>query len=158
LGKPHNDKKHGVPLGGRTRVITLELSKLEYLVEKPAGEMSAAERWAFYFRYLTDRGKRQKINEIIKHEEGIAMASEVLITISRDEVERARLLSEYKYEVDMQSHIVNAKREGEQIGERRGRQEGRMEDEQRKVAEILKLIDAGCAPDQIKERLKADNR
>jgi predicted transposase YdaD len=94
------------------------------------------------------------MNEIIEYEDGIAMASEVLITISRDEVERARLLSEYKYEVDMQSHIVNAKREGEQIGERRGRMEG----EQRKAAEILKLIDAGCTPEQIKECLKADNR
>jgi predicted transposase YdaD len=115
--------------------------------------MSAAERWAYYFRHLTDRGKREKINEIIKYEEGIAMASEVLITISRDEVERARLLSEYKYEVDMQSHIVNAKREGrqegEQIGERRGRQERNME--------ILKLIDSGYTPEQIRERLKADN-
>jgi flagellar biosynthesis/type III secretory pathway protein FliH len=92
----------------------------------------------------------------------------VLITISRDEVERARLLSEYKYEVDMQSHIVNAKREGERIGrqegERRGRQEGeqrgtqrgRQEGRQERNIEILKLIDAGYTPDQIRERLKAD--
>jgi hypothetical protein len=28
------------------------------------------------------------------------MVSEVLMTISKDEVERARLMSEYKYEVD----------------------------------------------------------
>jgi hypothetical protein len=33
------------------------------------------------------------------------MASEVLMTISRDEIERARLLSEYKYELDTQSRI-----------------------------------------------------
>jgi hypothetical protein len=55
-------------------------------------------------------------------------------------------LSEYKYEVDMQSHIVNAEREGERRGE------------QRKKAEILKPIDAGCTPEQIRERLKPDNR
>jgi predicted transposase/invertase (TIGR01784 family) len=140
------DKDHGVSLGGRTHVITLELSKLEYLVDKPAGEMSAAERWAFYFRYLTDKGKRQKINEIIEYEEGIAMASEVLIRISRDEVERARLLSEYKYELDTQSRIAYAKQEG--------REEGRMEG----TMEILKLIDAGCTPEEIKEHLKADSR
>jgi predicted transposase YdaD len=62
----------------------------------------------------------------------------------------------------MQSRIVNAerdaRREGEQIGERRGRREGRQEGEQRKAAEVLKLIDAGYTPEQIKERLKADNR
>jgi predicted transposase YdaD len=134
-------------------------------VDKGADGMSTAEKWAFYFRYLTDRRKRQKINEIIEYEEGIAMASEVLITISRDEVERARLLSEYKYEVDMQSHIVNAKREGEQIGERRGRQEGerrgaqrgRQEGRQERNMEILKLIDAGYSAEEIRERLKADN-
>jgi predicted transposase YdaD len=39
------------------------------------------------------------------------MASEVLITISKDEVERARLMSEWKYVVDTQSKVVQAKRE-----------------------------------------------
>jgi predicted transposase/invertase (TIGR01784 family) len=41
----------------------------------------------------------------------IAMASEVLITISKDEIEQARLMSEYKYELDTQSIRVEAKRE-----------------------------------------------
>jgi predicted transposase YdaD len=34
------------------------------------------------------------------------------MTISKDEVERARLESEHKYEVDTQSKVVHAKREG----------------------------------------------
>ncbi|MHC6201866.1 hypothetical protein ACYULU_01575 [Breznakiellaceae bacterium SP9] len=42
------------------------------------------------------------------------MASQVLIRISRDEVERARLESEYKYALDLQSKVVRAKREGRQ--------------------------------------------
>ncbi|MHC6201867.1 hypothetical protein ACYULU_01580 [Breznakiellaceae bacterium SP9] len=42
------------------------------------------------------------------------MVSQVLIRISRDEVERARLESEYKYALDLQSKVVRAKREGEQ--------------------------------------------
>ncbi|MDR1863337.1 MAG: hypothetical protein LBQ67_05385 [Treponema sp.] len=41
------------------------------------------------------------------------MASEVLMSISKDEVERARLMSEYKYVVDTQSKVVQARREGE---------------------------------------------
>jgi predicted transposase/invertase (TIGR01784 family) len=121
------DKSCGVPLGGRTRIITLELAKLDYLLEKPAGEMSAAERWAFYFKYLTDREKRRKINEIIEREEGIAMASEVLMTISRDEVERARLLSELKYELDTQSRIGSAWQEGRQEGKKEGKKFGNLE-------------------------------
>jgi hypothetical protein len=44
-----------------------------------------------YFRYVTEKSKRKKINEVIVTEKGIAMTSEVLIKISRDEVERARL-------------------------------------------------------------------
>jgi predicted transposase/invertase (TIGR01784 family) len=105
------DPERGISLGGRSRIITVELSKAAGSVEKPAGEMTAAELWAVYFRYLTDRSKRSKINEVIAAEEGIAMASEVLITITKDEIEQARLMSEYKYELDIQSIKVEAKRE-----------------------------------------------
>jgi uncharacterized protein affecting Mg2+/Co2+ transport len=40
------------------------------------------------------------------------MAGEVLLTISKDKVERVRLLSEYKYIVDTQSKIVQVEHEG----------------------------------------------
>jgi len=40
------------------------------------------------------------------------MASEVLLTISRDEHERARLLSEFKGQKDYESNMVYAKRAG----------------------------------------------
>ena len=48
------------------------------------------------------------------------MASKVLLTISRDEVERARLMSEYKGQLDLQSKLVHAERQGEKRGEQRG--------------------------------------
>jgi predicted transposase/invertase (TIGR01784 family) len=105
------DREHGISLNGRSRIITLELSKLERVVEKPIRSMTASEQWAVFFRYLTDKSKRGKINEILEIEEGIAMASEVLMTISRDEAERARLMSEFKYQVDMRSHIAHREQE-----------------------------------------------
>jgi predicted transposase/invertase (TIGR01784 family) len=108
------DPVHSISLNGRSRIITLELSKLDRVIEKPIEAMTAQEHWAVFFRYLTDKGKRRKINEILASEEGIAMASEVLMRISKDEVERARLASEYKYAVDTQSKIVHAKREERQ--------------------------------------------
>jgi predicted transposase/invertase (TIGR01784 family) len=147
------DKERGVSLGGRTRIITVELAKLEYLIGVPVGEMKGTERWAFYFRYIRDKGKREKINEIIKYEEGIEMANEVLMTISKDEIERARLMSEYKYELDTQSRIAYAEREARKEGHKEGHKEGA----QWKAAEILKLFEAGYSKEQIKERLKADN-
>jgi hypothetical protein len=52
------------------------------------------------------------------------MASEVLIGISRDEAERARLLSEYKYVVDLQSKIVQAQRESKLEDARNALKEG----------------------------------
>ena len=53
------------------------------------------------------------------------MANQVLMTISKDEHERARLLSEYKYQVDMQSKLVTAKREGKLEGKLEGQEEER---------------------------------
>ena len=140
------DPERGISLNGKSRIITLELSKLDKVVEKPTAAMTAAELWAVYFRYLQDAGKRQKINEILEHEEGIAMASEVLMTISRDEAERARLLSEFKGELDYRTHVNYAKKKGREEGRQEGRQEGR-EEGQKEIA--LKLKAMGLSVEQI---------
>ncbi|MCL2130606.1 MAG: Rpn family recombination-promoting nuclease/putative transposase [Treponema sp.] len=134
------DLEQGVRLNGRSRIITLELSKLEKVVEKPVNKMNEKESWAVYFRYLTDKGKRYKINEILEHKEGIAMASEVLIHISRDEIEQARLESELKYELDTQSNLSWAKREG------------RLEGNQ----EIIDLLKSGETPEEIIKKYSLD--
>jgi hypothetical protein len=78
--------------------------------------MSSAERWSVFFRHVTEIEKRDLVNEILEHEEGIEMASEVLLTVSRDEIERAILDHEYKNALDMQSLLVGAKREGKAEG------------------------------------------
>ncbi|GHT50377.1 hypothetical protein FACS1894102_5840 [Spirochaetia bacterium] len=147
------DKEHQISLGGRSRIITVELDKLDKIVEKPVEKMTAAERWSVFFRYITDTTKRETINKLLEIEDGIAMASEVLISISRDEVERARLMSEYKYVVDHQSKMVQAKRlgmaegraegrnEGEKIGEAKGRSLGRNE--------LLDLLESGKSAEEI---------
>jgi predicted transposase/invertase (TIGR01784 family) len=154
------DPERRIRLGGRSRIITLELTKLERVIEKPAGVMSAPEHWAVFFRYLTDKGRREKINEVLEYEEGIVMASEVLLRISKDEVERARLMSEYKYVVDTQSKVVDARRaglkEGIQQGMREGIQqgmrEGMQQGEQRKAVEFAKKLKSrGVAAEQIAE-------
>ena len=105
------DETNRVSLNGRSRIITIELSKLEKIAQKPVSEMTALERWAVFFRYTPDKEKRELINEIIEVEEGIAMGAQVLLTISKDERERARLTSEYKFAVDLQSRVVDARRD-----------------------------------------------
>ena len=94
------------------------------IAAKPAGEMSYAERWAVYLEYLTDRSKRSTINEIVGQEEGIAMASEVLLTVSRDEEERASIMRDEKIELDYQSYMTWAKEEGHAKGLAEGKAEG----------------------------------
>jgi predicted transposase/invertase (TIGR01784 family) len=127
------DPEHKTSLNGRSRIITLELSKLDKVIAKPIGEMTAPEHWAVFFRYLTDKSKRRTINEILEQEEGIAMASEVLMTISKDEAERARLMSEFKYQMDTQSKIGHARREGRREASR----------------EIIELLKSGKSPEEI---------
>ena len=112
-----------VSLKGRCRIITLELAKLESIAEKPVVEMNNPERWAVYFEYLTDRKKRGKINELVKLEEGIAMASGVLMTMSRDELERYRIMREEKTELDYISYMADARDQGLEEGRAEGRTE-----------------------------------
>jgi hypothetical protein len=132
------DPGHAMTLNGRTRIITLELSKLEKVLEKPIRGMTAPEHWAVFFRYLTDKSKRETINEILEQEEGIAMASEVLMSISKDEIERHRLMDEYMGQLDAQSKLGQARREE--------RKKGR-EEERQVIAQNLKAM--GVPPGQI---------
>jgi hypothetical protein len=57
------------------------------------------------------------------------MASKVLKSISKDDIERFRLMSEYKYQLDEQSREVTAKREG--------------------IQEIIDLLKSGKSPEEI---------
>jgi hypothetical protein len=141
------DHVNKMPLNGRTQIITLELSKLDDIVNKPIEEMTISERWAVYFKYLTDRNKRSKINEILETEEGIAMASQVLMTISRDEEERARILRDEKIELDYQSYMVEAKRAAYREGHNEGVEE--------RDKYILELIEQGLSSEEIKQRLQS---
>ena len=65
------------------------------------------------------------------------MAAEVLQSISRDEAERLRLMSEEKNQLDLQSEFVYARREG------------RLEERK----ELLDLLDKGHTPEEIRKML-----
>jgi len=142
-GFEYYDPARAMPLGGRTRIFTVELSKLEEVARKPVEEMSNAEFWAMFFRYHKDIAMRATINRIAGMEEGIAMAGGALLNISRDEEQRARLESEYKGAVDFQSKMVQAKRDGLREGEKK------------RDAELLAFIAKGYTLDDIKRELEA---
>ena len=136
------DPENQVSLGGRTRIITLELIKANKIAEKPIDEMSVSEGWMYFFEYLTDKKKRDKINELLKKEEGINMANQVLMTISRDERERERLMQEEKILLDYYSGINYEKK--------KSHAEGRKERDQ----EIVDLWKSGMPAEEILRNLE----
>jgi len=131
------DPDNRVSLGGRTRIITVELVKTKPIVDKPVEEMTNAELWAVFFQYLTDEEKRGKIIEIINQEEGIAMALDTLVNITQDEVEYARMSTLLKSELDWQSREVGARRKGLAEGFTKGHDEGFTEGRNEGFAEGL---------------------
>jgi predicted transposase/invertase (TIGR01784 family) len=108
------DPERQVRLEGRCHIVIVELEKLEAVVRKPVKEMDAAERWAVFIRYMADMEKRRIINELLEEEEGIGMAGEVLMTISKDQEERMRLVSEYMAAATAEANIYDAREEGRQ--------------------------------------------
>jgi predicted transposase/invertase (TIGR01784 family) len=137
------DKDNRVSLGGLTRMVTVELDKAEGL--KDTERLGKAEKWAYTFKFCPDEGKRDVINRILKSEEGISMAMATLLTISKDENERARLLTQEKNLTDWQSGIVHARREGLKIGQQQGIQIG-----QKGIkVEAQNLLNQGMTPEQV---------
>jgi len=117
------DPNTHVSLGGKTRIITVELIKTKPIVDKPVEEMTHAELWAVFLQYLTDEEKRGKITEIINQEEGIAMAVKTLGTFTQSELDYMRESSLLKGELDWQCDMTEARREAR----REGRNEVRSE-------------------------------
>jgi len=148
------DPKTHVSLGGKTRIITVELIKTEPVVEKPVEEMTLSEFWAVFFQYLTDEGKRGKILEIIKREEGIAMAVETLSNITQDEAEYARLSNLIKSELDWRTGLFEAENKGRNEGRSEGLIEGRSEGliegrNEEKLENARKMKSMGLLTEQI---------
>jgi predicted transposase/invertase (TIGR01784 family) len=116
-----------VSLGGKTRIITVELVKTKPIVDKHVEDMTNAELWAVFLQYLTDEDKRTKIIEIINREEGIAMAVKTLGKFTQTEMEYIQRYFKEKRELDYQNDMSIAKERSQKRGFTKGRKEGRTE-------------------------------
>jgi hypothetical protein len=92
---------------------------------------------ASFIKHGSEKDKIPEINKLIQKKEGIKMAAETLITISKDENERARLLLAEKNHLDWLDGIRG--------GVRRGKAEEK--------AEVLDLIDSGISMSELRQRL-----
>ena len=114
-----HDEDNGL-LSDQLRVVYVELSKLRKILKKPVGEMTDLEKWSIFFRYANIPRYRKVVNEIIDSKEALAVASELLMSVSKDEHERAVYRSRRMAETDRLSDLATAK----DIGRREGREEG----------------------------------
>ncbi|MDR3170872.1 MAG: hypothetical protein LBU17_04495, partial [Treponema sp.] len=137
----------------RTTIITVELGKVEKLAQKPVDDMTTAESWAVYLRYNADEAKRGLLEAISAKDKGVAMAQEAFLTVSRDERERARLLSEYKFAMDLQDRMITAREEGWEEGIELGTAKGIELGTTRGQSQVLDLLRQGLSADEIERRL-----
>jgi predicted transposase/invertase (TIGR01784 family) len=121
-------------------IVVIEMSKLGYTLNKRVEDLTPIEIWGLFFGHVHDPNYREIINRIIETKEEVSMASELLMEISQDEVERARIRSRKKFQMDLTSDLITAKKQGMIEGEARVR------------AEISELLNSGVSLDEIKRK------
>jgi predicted transposase/invertase (TIGR01784 family) len=130
--------------------IYVELNKLGGIIKKPVNDMTDLEKWALFFKYANIPEHRETINEIIQSKEALQMAGSLLMSVSKDEHERAVNRSRRMYQTDMQSNLATVEDRGEQrgiqIGEQRGIQIGEQRGEQRKAFAMARNMIADGEP------------
>jgi len=119
-----------------TRAINtmfVELSKLSEILKKPISEMTDLEKWSVFLRYAENPDHREVVNKVIESKEGLAVAGELLMSVSKDERERAVFRSRKMFQTDMESNRVQIQRniaaalnEGIQQGMQRGMTAGKI--------------------------------
>jgi predicted transposase/invertase (TIGR01784 family) len=95
-------------------VIYVELSKLSEIVKKSADDMTDLDKWAVFFRYADIPEYREAVNKVIESKEALQMAGNLLMSVSKDERERAIYRSRRMYQSDLDSNIATAEYRGEQ--------------------------------------------
>ena len=91
-----------------TGYIFVELTKLNNLIKKPVETMTGEEIGSLFFAYGSDPKHRELLNEIMKVRREIKMAAELLQSISKDEIERARFRSRRMFRMDMEHNFIAA--------------------------------------------------
>ena len=78
--------------------------------------MTALDKWSVFFQYAPDLEHREIVNKVIESEEVLQVAGNLLMSISKNERERAIYRSRRKFQTDRQSDLATAEDNGKQIG------------------------------------------
>ena len=81
-----NKKGQSLKAAGKLmQLIFIQLPKVPLMDVK---DMSLLEKWSFFLKYFEDEGKQSIIKEVIKQEEGIAMADKVIKYMSQEWIDQ----------------------------------------------------------------------
>ena len=151
-----NDR-NGELLSDAVHAVFVELSKLQEILKKSVADMTDLEKWALFFQYADEPECRETINAVIASKEVLKVAGNLLMSVSRDERERAVFRSRKMYQTDRLSDLATAEDRGRAEGVRQGRAEGvrqgrieiaaRMLARNRPVEEIME--DTGLTEEEI---------
>ena len=127
--------ENSIELSDSLGIIFIELTKLGEVIKKPVNTMTGEEAWASFFAYASNPDYKDLISKLVTERKEIKMAEEMLHTISKDEIERARFRSRHMFQMDLQDGLLTARgegraeglAEGEAKGEAKGRAEGKAE-------------------------------
>lgn len=114
----------GELLSDAIQIVYVELSKLKEIIKKSVSDMTDMEKWAVFFQYASEPTERATVNKVIESKEALQMAGDLLMSISKDERERAVFRSRRMYQTDLASNLATAEDRGERRGIEIGRREG----------------------------------
>jgi predicted transposase/invertase (TIGR01784 family) len=132
--------EQGASLLDTVGIVFIELSKLGAAMRKPVEEMTAAEMWGIFFGYGNEPEHRGLLNKMIAAKGEIKMASDLLASISKDEVERAHYRSRKMFRMDLEHGLAVSRKEGLKEGLEKGRNEGLKEGRNEKSREIALIL------------------
>ena len=94
------------------QAMIVELTKLQKVLEKPVNQMTDMEQFCIFLKYADNPEYREIVNKVIDSKEGLAVASEALMSVSKDERERAIFRNRRIALADRESDIITAERRG----------------------------------------------
>ena len=104
-----HDEDNGL-LHDTIRAMIIELTKLKEILNKPVEQMTDMECISVFLRYADKPEYRDIVNKVIESKEGLAVAGEVLMGISKDERERAIFRNRRIAKSDQESNRITAMR------------------------------------------------
>jgi predicted transposase/invertase (TIGR01784 family) len=93
-------------------IVFVELPKFSGVMKKPVSEMSSLEMWGIFFGQANKPECGEILRQMVLRKEEIKVASELLTSISKDEIERAHYRSRRMFRMDMEHSMAVAREEG----------------------------------------------